>query len=132
MELKPYYSPTDVERLVEVSKTNVKKFALKRLALKAEIEKKYPQVTVRFEGDAIRILEGVESSEYNHRRFFQMLGAMKHKTKRMLNVDISNMKESEKQDHDRRIEIQSKVNTVVERELSRQRTVIVGPSKSPY
>jgi hypothetical protein len=66
-------------------------------------------LTVKIEGGGLRILTASEASEYNNHRFGLHLKKMYFRHGMMQKVNRTELSESENAEHDRRIEVQSKV-----------------------
>ena len=65
------------------------------------------QMTIKCEGDGIRFLTDSEATNYNHNYFGRHLEGMFRRNKKMLSVDQSNLSEPERENHKRKINIQS-------------------------
>jgi hypothetical protein len=65
-------------------------------------------ITVKQEGDTLRILTDAEATEYNERSAEQGLAKMGRALVRQVGVDVRNLTDAQRRDHERRLLIQSK------------------------
>ncbi len=80
----------------------IRSYIEKRLAARGLV------VTIKAEGDTLRILTDPEASEYNYRREANARASMGRSLVRQLGVDPRNLTQAQQREHERRVYIQSR------------------------
>jgi len=105
--------PEQIEKIYNVNREDVKAYQLKKLVLASQIERELGDrgrsVTVRGDGDSLRILTDPEAAEYNAKRFRHGLRAATRSHKRTMCVDVAHLDADQKLTHSRECVVQGKI-----------------------
>lgn len=107
-----------------INKESLNEFDL--MALQSRIQHE-TGLTVKIEGGGLRVLTASEASEYNNHRFGLHLKKMYFRHGMMQKVDRKELSESENAEHDRRLEVQSKILQAVTPVISHSLPKTVAP-----
>lgn len=93
--------------------SDYKRYSLKLMSLVSEIESRLADrnlfVTVRREGDALRILEDSSAAEYNDLMFHQGMRTMRRRLTKQMQVDGSQLDEDQAAEHKRNIIVNGRI-----------------------
>jgi hypothetical protein len=128
-----YISPTEIEEITNtVQSTPAYQFAL--MGLKGQIEKSLRSLgrpaTLKAEANGLRILTDSEAAVYNPRRSDLARHQLFLSHRRNLEVDDTNLSETERQEHYRRLEVQGKYVSALQK-VERQLRVEPTKRKTP-
>lgn len=110
-----------------LEKKEINEFDLMALQSRIQHETGY---TVKIEGGGLRVLTASEASDYNNRRFGLHLKKMYFRHGMMQKVKRSDLSPDQAQDHDRRIEIQSKVLQAITPVITHNLPKVINPETS--
>lgn len=103
-----FISADECAKLLKVKKTD-KNFPLYLMNLKSQIEREFPELTIRSENLGLRILTDVEASEYLANSFSRRYLGMHRDLRRTQQIDQNNLDDDAVERHQRRVEVMSKV-----------------------
>ena len=115
-----FISPAEVERIMGVPQSNVARFTLAGLRLRAIIHRQLrirdrPATCVCRKG-GIAVLTDSEAAVYNAKRFRHGLRHSARSYRRAVSVDVTQLTEEERRDHDRNLVLNSRILSAVARE----------------
>lgn len=99
-----YHTSSELAKII--NKDELNEFDL--MAIQSQIQHEYG-VTVKIEGNGLRILTSSEATKYNHHRFGLSLKKMYFRHGLLQKVKRDDLSESEQTEHDHRVDVQSRI-----------------------
>ena len=108
-----YVSPEELEKELGFKPDSLQLMTLCKMA-----QNNHESITVKSEDGGIRFLTDNEATGYNHGWYLRHLRGLDYRHKRNLMVDKSKLTSVQKDEHNRRLEIEGNINACIENKVN--------------